>query len=217
MNITDILVGIGILLVISGLVLLVINWGTSDQGSTPRFEMPGGVSFAGPTELALILIGIACIVLPIELIKPSSNIGNTHAVSPQPVVSTSTASDSRVRITIPVNNAVVTGNKSVFVQGTAADFTGMSLWIFVHAYDTYYVDNPNPIAISGGQWRFIDSYVGSNSDTGKFAIDAIIANSSCDSTIRSTKQQPGGGIAFHQILPSGCTVGDTVSINRVRS
>jgi hypothetical protein len=215
MNITDILVIIGIILVGYGLVLLVIKWGTSDQGPIPRFEMPGGVAFAGPTGLVVILIGIGCIFLPSKFIKTSTSAGSTPTVSPEPVIAPSTAGASQVRITMPTNNAVATGNGGVSIHGTAADFTGMSLWIFVRSSGTYYVDNLSPIVISDGNWRFIDRYVGSNSDTGKFAIDAIVATSSCDESIRSAQQQPGGGIAF-RVLPPGCTVGYSVTINRVK-
>lgn len=152
---------------------------------------------------------------------PASSSPGTLSAAPHPVAAPSKSAgqpspvpDSTARILVPRNGAVLHGNQSVLIEGTAKIPADSQLWIFIRRYGSYYVSDADPISIIDGRWQFLDAYVGNISNTGNFQISAVLANSSCTASIHSAKQQAGGGVAFPS-MPRGCQTLDTIGVIRV--
>jgi hypothetical protein len=115
------------------------------------------------------------------------------------------------QITSPAIEAHISRGSEVIIKGKAENLDGESLWIFIQASDTYYVNNSYPIAVDAGQWQFDDQYIGTDG-AGAYVINVILANPSWTTALESAKAQPGGGKTF-KTLPGGCSIGDTRVVN----
>lgn len=194
--------------------------GQTGTASPPNSGSAAGSGASTITQIVVALILVAGTIgaavihhfLPNSSSPPQAAAANTlpSSSSKPPAL----ASSPLVHITAPGDGAIVYGDADVAISGTADNAADADLWIFVQSGSTYYVNNAAPIVTSSGTWEFTDPYVGPSSSAGLYDIYAIIANTSCDMAIYSAKQQRGGGVAF-QTLPTGCTVGDEVTIRRV--
>jgi hypothetical protein len=168
---------------------------------------------------ARLLLGMTgVIVFGLAFIVPSLSSNSSGPASPsatRPTVSASSTTAKpqpsavveavNVHITSPVSGSTVSEHTRVPLKGTAENLDQASLWVFVWSAGTYYVNDATPIKVNSNQWRFNDSYIGTGGP-GIYIVDAIVANTSCVTAIRSAKQQPGGGVAF-RTLPDGCSIG----------
>jgi hypothetical protein len=168
---------------------------------------------------ARLLLGMTgIIVFGLAFIVPSLSSNSSGPASPsatQPTVSTSSATPrpqhsavveaANVYITSPASGSTVFEHTQVTLKGTAENLNQASLWVFVLSAGTYYVNDATPIKVYSNQWRFNDPYIGTGGP-GLYIVNAIVANGSCVTAIRSAKQQRSGGVAFGT-LPDGCSIG----------
>ncbi len=112
--------------------------------------------------------------------------------------------------TMPSVGQTIRAGSSIAVAGTADNLGGKSLWLMTKRDGGgYYFTSKAPVAVSDGDWRFLDTEAGVAADVGeKITYFAISANSSCYGYLISYE-----GSDSVEDLPAGCNVLADVAVN----